>query len=251
MAPSTPPSIARSPLAYDQPRGPLIAVAGLCGGAGATTLTYLLACAAAGASRAPVLAMDCGGQGAMLSLYAGAGSPYNLETASQRLDQGAVLDKALFVVGRFGLRLLCSGHTGTAARPPAVDAARRMLCDAQHAHGATLVDCGTGALALQRLALENATHILWVLPANVGAVARATRVLTCMPHGASEREIIVARQCSDGGRASLHGLDALAESRGAAIAMLPLLPDILESGVDVTLGAADDILDDLGRVLCR
>ena len=54
-------------------RGPLLAVCGLCGGAGASTLAYLVALAAARRDDRAVLLADTGGPTAGISHYAGVG----------------------------------------------------------------------------------------------------------------------------------------------------------------------------------
>ena len=57
-------------LAFDTADGPLVAICGLCGGAGASTLAYTLAAAAAERSTQPVFACETSGITGGLALYA-------------------------------------------------------------------------------------------------------------------------------------------------------------------------------------
>jgi MinD-like ATPase involved in chromosome partitioning or flagellar assembly len=215
-------------------------------------VTYLLAAASARASKAPVLAIDCGGTSAGLSAYAETRAPRSLEAAIQRLDQSAALDGGLFGVGRFGLRLICSDPCVASDRRLAISATSRLLRDARAAHGVTFVDCGTVATALERTALESASHVVWILPATVSGVARARLALERMPRTTTgNQQVVVARHDASGARSSLQDLDLLAEARGAGLALMPQVPDVIEHGVDAALGAVEDVLESMMRLLLR
>src|SRR4051794_21417394 len=83
--------------------GAVVCVAGLCGGAGATTLALLLALAAVRWEGGPVLVADASPGGA-LSVYAGVRSSLSLVAASGRVAAGAAVERgALFAVGRAGV----------------------------------------------------------------------------------------------------------------------------------------------------
>ena len=65
-------------------RGPLLAVCGLCGGAGASTLAYLVALAEARRHSDSVLVADTGGPSGGVARYAGVEAPRSLtEVATQ------------------------------------------------------------------------------------------------------------------------------------------------------------------------
>ena len=81
-------------------RGPLLAVCGLCGGAGASTLAYLVALAAARGDPGSVLVADTGGPTGGISYYAGVEAPRSLTEA-----------------GRAGRRR--TSRPGSCSRPPA------------------------------------------------------------------------------------------------------------------------------------
>ena len=68
--------------------GPLLAVCGLCGGAGASTLAYLVALAEARRRSAPVLVGDTGGPGGGISCYAGVQAPRSLVEVADHVAAG-------------------------------------------------------------------------------------------------------------------------------------------------------------------
>ena len=61
--------------------------------------------------------------------------------------------------------------------------ARRLGLLVDHArerYALTVIDCGTLAHQADQIALTNATHVAWVLPATAGAVARGQDVLAAL-----------------------------------------------------------------------
>ena len=69
-------------------RGPLLAVCGLCGGAGASTLAYLVALAKARERSGSVLVGDTGGPGGGLACYAGVEAPRSLAEVARDAAAG-------------------------------------------------------------------------------------------------------------------------------------------------------------------
>src|SRR5436309_15312265 len=75
-------------LAFDTADGPLVAICGLCGGAGASTLAYTLAAAAAQRSTQPVFACETSGITGGLALYARAQPGLSLTEAANQVAAG-------------------------------------------------------------------------------------------------------------------------------------------------------------------
>lgn len=199
---------------------PLVAVCGLGGGVGTTTLTYLLALNASKDATAPVLVCDTGGPAAALAAYAGQRSPLGLVVAAEALERG-VLNGQLFAQLGDRLRLI--------AREPILDesglapaALAELLGDAREAHELTLVDCGTLQRGAEGAVAARATHVVWVMCGEADDLARARAALRALPATAA-RELIVARMPAKKGRASTRRLMELARERGAVLVPFPEL----------------------------
>ena len=95
-------------LSFRAAPGPLLAVAGLSGGAGASVLAYLIAVTAARESSVPVLVADTGGSTGGLSCHAGVSAPRTLADIAQRIAAEEPLTGALWAEGEHGLRVLAS-----------------------------------------------------------------------------------------------------------------------------------------------
>ena len=170
--------------------GPLLAVCGLGGGAGATTLAYLIALAAArqwtGRCSSPTPAGPSGG----LAACAGVEAPRSLGEVAQQLAAGAP-------ARRRHLRDRTGRPAGARDRPrvppaPAEHEVRAGLTDAREAHALTVIDCGTLARDADQTAATAATHVAWVLPATHTGSAAVCGVLEAAPPMAG-KELIVAR----------------------------------------------------------
>jgi Flp pilus assembly CpaE family ATPase len=220
---------------YSPRTQPLLALCGLCGGAGASTLAYLLARAAADEEGLPVLACDTGGPGAGLATYAGRRSPRSLAGVADAIAAGEPLDGDLFAQDQRGLRLIARGPDLDAVGEPLGLA--RLLSDARATHALTVVDCGTLARPLDRELLGAASHIVWVLPASPSGVARGRRLLELLPPPRYGRELVVARHDPDG-RADTAQLAALADERGGPLVLVPQLPDLAAGDVDAAVELA-------------
>jgi MinD-like ATPase involved in chromosome partitioning or flagellar assembly len=230
--------------------GPLVAVCALCGGAGASTLTYLLAAASArGEGRAPILACDAGSVTAGLSLYAGVESPRSLAETALALQEGRLGEQPMFVRAQSGMRLIAPGPRPEA---PAVAAAAiaRLVRDARGAHGLTVVDCGTLAEEPQRIAARLASHVLWVVPATTGGVQRAQRALATAAWADGRPQVVVARRDTTGGdKAPLRTLTTLADARRAPLVLMPHLTD--PTNLPTALASAEVTLEALAGALRR
>jgi MinD-like ATPase involved in chromosome partitioning or flagellar assembly len=219
--------------------GPLLAVAGLSGGAGASVLAYLIAATAAAQSRAPVLLADTGGPTAGLAAYTATSSPQTLAGLSERLSRDEAIPAGFWGLGEHGLRVLAGDPQFSV--PGDDDAIRRVLQDARAAHSLTVVDGGTLARTAEQVALSIATHIAWVLPATASGVARARRVLSRVT-ALSRPEILVARAEPGTGKPPVSDLADLADERRAPLVLMPYLGD-------VAAGSARELADDAALAL--
>lgn len=162
--------------AFDELGGPVVAVCGLTGGAGSTTLALLLAKLAAEANDAPVLVTEAR-PGRGLALLAGQGTPHSLQALAARAAQGEAPAGAFAELAP-GLRLVATADR----RPRDMDAPVGALVEqARVAHGLVVVDCGTTWLDDDSV-LACATRRVWVFPATPAGVATARATL---PSGAA------------------------------------------------------------------
>jgi MinD-like ATPase involved in chromosome partitioning or flagellar assembly len=203
--------------------GPLVAVCGLCGGAGTSTLAYLLARftstdADNARGAATVLLVDAAGTTAGLSLYAGVSSPRSLGTLADGLSQPRASARPIVATTAEGLRVIATAPV----YEPEADrhGVARILGDARRAHELTVVDCGTASGPSARVALDLASHIVWVLPATKSGVDRASLALAGMTRR-DVAEILVARRDGSAPRAAMRALGSLADSRDAALVLMP------------------------------
>jgi cellulose biosynthesis protein BcsQ len=237
----------------DQIGGPLVAVCGVCGGAGASTLAYLIACSAvaggAQAGAAPVLLGDANPATAGLSLYAGAESRYSLDELGDQLAAGQLDGESMIVRTTDGVRLIATGPRQRADGNPGAIA--RILRDASQTHALTVIDCGTLAGGTGRHVLSLATHVLWVVPATDVGVMYAQRALAAVPARLDGAEVLVARRDVLGRRAPTRALTRLADGRRAPLVLVPHVEDLIEAPVQVALDACEVALAGLSTTLRR
>lgn len=227
--------------------GPLLAVCGLCGGAGASTLAYLISHEMASTSGRPVLVCDTGGPTGGLAAYGRVRCPRSLPRAAAAIAAHEPLADGLFAEARPGLRILASAPDHDLD----VDerGVARLLSDARAAHQLTVVDCGGLRAPIDRCVLELATHVAWVLPATTSGLRRAGPVLELFAVEASRREVVVARRDTTGTKPPIDELTALAGSRGAPLVLMPHVPDLGETSPDEGLDAAQLTLQAIRGVL--
>jgi Flp pilus assembly CpaE family ATPase len=239
-----------SALAFHDAGGPLVAVVALCGGAGASTITALTGLAAARASSVPVLAADTGGPTGGLAAYTGAYARHSLADGSTRIAEGVQLvARDLTAVGPDGLRVMAAAPD--LAGEGAGEVVDEILADARHAHGLTLIDCGTLARPLERRVMGQATHVLWIVPATVSGVRRARHVLRALGAHVSARETVVARHDAGERRAPMRELTNLAAERHASLVLVPHVPDLVERAVDEAIEAGQVALQAIGEQVRR
>ncbi|HTX11596.1 MAG TPA: hypothetical protein VME22_23435 [Solirubrobacteraceae bacterium] len=229
-------------------RGPLLAVCGLCGGAGASTLAYLTALAAARRDDRAVLVADTGGPTAGISHYAGVHAPRSLTEAAGHVHAG-LPTRELIATTADGLRVLATSPTLT--QTCSRDGVELLLEHARERYTLTVIDCGTLAREADQIALASATHVAWVLPATAGAAIRGRQLLDAIAPHPSGREILVARHELGDRRRALRELRDLARRRRALLILLPSVPELATGNADGALETAQvplqAILGALGR----
>jgi hypothetical protein len=206
-------------LAFDEPGGPIVAVCGLVGGSGASTLAFCLARQAARESRTPVLLTEPDARRAGLTVLAGRSTPLCLSGLAERVAEGRAPAEP-FVEIDHGLRLVASApRRGTDAAPEHVSA---LICEAKAAHGLVVVDCGTSWITAIPV-LDAATHILWTVTASTAAVARARLLLAsdALPAPGRARELLVVLASDRRSTASVRALRRLAAQRCERLVLAP------------------------------
>lgn len=236
-----------SGLSFHATPGPLLAIVGLCGGAGVSVLAHLIAVSAAGSSKAQVLLADTGGPTAGLALYSGATAPLTLADVSDRLGSGERVAPRFWADAPDGLRVLAGVPQFTVQGTD--ESVRRVLRDARAVHGLTVVNAGTLARPAEQAALSAASHVAWVVPASASGVARGRRVLDRIT-SLSRPEILVAR-ADPAARPPVGALAELADSRAAPLVLVPYLGEVTSRALrDVQLEATV-ALQALGGLLSR
>jgi len=208
-----------SGLVFDELGGPLVAVCGLVGGAGTSTLALALARQAATASTSPVLVTEADPSLASLAVLAGQATPHPLLELAQRVADDAAPAQT-FVELEAGLRLVATRPRR--CRPPEVAVLRALLDEARAAHGLVVVDCGTTWTAASPI-LDAATHTIWSMPATPAGLARARAVLDSdlLPPAGRTAEILVATAHSTKPDVSVRALRRLASDRCERLVLIP------------------------------
>ena len=231
-------------------RGSLLAVCALCGGAGASTLSLLLARYALAERGGSVLVCDTGGPSGGLAAYARVRSARSLLELAELVQAGLPAGQP-FATTTDGVRVLAAGP-----RLPHLEACPErgiatVLEHARAAHPLTVVDCGTLARPVDQIALRAATHIAWVLPATRSATARVAGVLEAIDAHLLARQLLIARRDPTDAKAPMRELRRLAQRCAGPLILLPHLPGPHQAKPATTLDAAQvalqAILGALGR----
>lgn len=198
-------------LAFDEPGGPLVAVCGLAGGVGTTTLALALARQAAAESKVPVLVTESSAGRGGLAVMARHATPHPLADLARSIaDDRVPADTFAELDG--GLRLVAA--TPRRHEPAPQRALRALLGQARDAHGLVVVDCGTGWAADSPI-LAVATHIIWTLPATAAGLGRASSLLDSdvVPPPGRWREVLAATAAAPRPSVSVRALRRLAKLR--------------------------------------
>jgi cellulose biosynthesis protein BcsQ len=166
------PSAVDVPLAFDRTGGPLVAVCGLVGGAGTSTLAFLLAREAARRSSVPVLLAELADHGGLAAL-AGGGGNYGLAALAGALENEEPIS-APYTALAGGPRLVAAAKPSLEpSRPPTRTALERVAADARAAHGLVVIDAGRATDPAVSALQATASHVLFVVSASTQALARA------------------------------------------------------------------------------
>jgi hypothetical protein len=235
-------------LTFERPGGPLVAVAGLAGGAGTTTLALLLARQAARESTAPVLVTELSAERPGLAVLAGRAGRISLPELARRVADGDLRAEPFLEIEP-GLRLIAS--TPAVQPPAAVPELDALLDQARDAHGLVVIDCGSDSVAA-RPVLERATHIIWTLPASVTCVASAHLLLTStvLPPAGGARELLVGVARDGHATVRVRALRRLAHMRCERLVLVPYSP-ALARGDAVAAGEITSALTGLASALRR
>jgi hypothetical protein len=210
-------------------QGPLLALCGLAGGAGTTTLAYLIALAAAREWAEPVLVADTGGPSGGLAACAGVEVPRSLPELAEELGCGKPLGAGIYATRRDGLRVLASSPDFSS--PDVGDQLYPLLAHAREAHSLTVIDCGTLVRRAEQTVAAAATHVAWVLSATRVGMERGRRILEVAPR-LSGKELLVARADARQTRAPLRDVRRMAGERRALLVLLPHLSRLGRGQVD-------------------
>jgi MinD-like ATPase involved in chromosome partitioning or flagellar assembly len=228
---------------------PLLAVCGLAGGVGATTLAYLVALAAARRWNALVLVADTGGPSGGLAACAGVEAPRSLPELASHLAAGPPPRGGLYAAGPGDVRVLASAPDFTVASPAKEELAR-LLTDAREAHALTAIDCGTLAREVDQAVAAAASHVAWLTTATPRGVSCARRRLDVAPR-LPGKPILVARAETRQPKAPVRELRRIAAERNAPLVLVPHLPELEDRNLDRALEAAQIPIEAILGVLRR
>jgi hypothetical protein len=248
----TPPSGARrAPLAFTETRGPVVVVCGLHGGAGTSTLALLLAHYAAVASSVPVLLCEApAASGDQLALGAPE-SAVSLDALAVTLAAGARPQNGWWA-DRENLRVLATPPAARLDSPPRVDLSGTLQAAARE-NGLTVVDGGSVRDHSTRALLACATHVIWTLSIQPGAVQQASTVLAsglAPPIAAAQAFALRTDRRSTAQTRAVRDLRRVAESHSARqLLLLPYAPVLATRPVDLDSEPLHRALSSLSRFL--
>jgi hypothetical protein len=236
-------------LRFDELGGPLVAICGLVGGSGASTLAFALARQAARESAAPVLLAESETHRGGLAVVAGQTTVLGLRDLAQQVAHGQTPHEP-FLELEHGLRLIAAApRHGAKPEPVQLDA---LLRDARSAHGLVVIDCGAAWAAVHPV-LDASTHIIWTVTASRPAVAHARMLMRsdALPTPGRSREILAALAVDRRTGVSVRALRRLAGLRCERLVLAPY-SDALTRGepADPSL-ALGRTLAGIGHVLRR
>jgi MinD-like ATPase involved in chromosome partitioning or flagellar assembly len=234
-------------LAFDALGGPLVAICGLTGGAGTSTLALVLARQAARDSSAPVLLTEHDAQRPGLAALAGRATPRPLVALARDLaHRRPPVDT--FAELADGLRLIAAApHAELQVDATAVHS---LLDQARAAHGLVVVDCGTHWTKHSPV-LDRATHVIWTLAATATASARAALAFdTIAPAPGQAREALAAVCVRPDRAVTVRALRRLAAGRCDRLVVFPHDQNVAHDPEHVG-PAALHALTALGAVLRR
>lgn len=235
-------------LSFDVLGGPVVAICGLCGGAGASTLAYTLAAAAAKSSTQPVFACETSGITGGLGLYARAQPGLSLTEAANQVSMGTP-PSGLVVSSPERVRLLASRPALAERCDP--DGAERIISEARAAGGLIVLDCGTADHDVDRVALSASSHVFWVIPATASGIARGEHAIKLLAEFARGRQALVARLERNERAAAVSRLADLAVRWELELILFPHVEDVAQALVEEAIDEAQVALEAMAAVLRR
>jgi Flp pilus assembly CpaE family ATPase len=226
---------ARLPAASLEPGCPLLAVCGLVGGAGTSTLAYLIARHAARRSEGAVLLAELADHGALAALC-GVGSEHGLAGLARAVDTGAPV-RAACVDAPGGLRLVAAKRPDAeSATPLAAAAFERVLCDARAAHGLVVIDAGPALGPHVSPLLAHASQALLVTSETPRALARAEQLVSTgsVPGLPAARSVLVVIATGRGRVTDHRRPRKLAERHCDRLLLIPHVAALADSQVELT-----------------
>jgi MinD-like ATPase involved in chromosome partitioning or flagellar assembly len=229
---------------FDRVPGTVVAVCGLAGGAGTTTLAYRLALQAARESPGPVLACESEAVLGGLAVITGRAARHGLGGLADQVENAALADSPAVELGA-GLHL-----TAAMPRPSPVvsDAAlAAVVAAARQRHTLVVVDCRTIEHPHARALLLAASHIVWTLPSSRDALQAAETLHSCgvLPRAGSAREALVAMRTRPDAQLSMRDLTVLAGRRHERLIICPYVRALAAGG------ALAGELDELSALLTQ
>ena len=219
-------------LAFHRLGGPLVAVCGLAGGAGTSTLAYLLARRAARHSTVPVLLTELDPGGGLVALV-GAAAPLGLRALAQAVDEKCAPQRP-FAEAAAGLRLVASAEAGDPGPLP-LGALEQLLADARAAHGLVVVDAGQPTAGEAEQLLTMADHVLACVPATAAGVRRAEMQLAggvLRRAGTAASRALVCAVTQQDARVQVRQLRGLADGHVDRLLLVPHLPQLARGELD-------------------
>lgn len=218
-------------LAFDRTPGAVVAVCGLAGGCGTTTLAHLVAAQAARESSGPVLLCESEAPLGGLAVVAGASSAHGLAgVADLTGETGTIPDLPVtWLTDR--LALLAAPPR---PRPPVPETTvAAVLEHARATYPLVVVDCRTPDHPHCAAALSVATHVLWTLPAS-SATLESFLALTrtgLLPVAPEARHALIANAVRPAPAASVRDLHKLTDDRHERLVLIPHIEEIHEPAV--------------------
>jgi hypothetical protein len=224
-------------LAFNEVGGPLVALCGLAGGVGTSTLALALACQAARESAAPVLLCEADSRAGGMAVLAGGCSMHSLGELAATALAGVPPRDAPYVEAPCGVRLIAGA---VASGLGDADQMRQVMAAARSAHGLVVVDGGLIGGAGAFAGLAAATHSLLVMLATPIGLSRAKQLLDS---GLVPRSSVTLVAVAPGtGRVRLRALRELAERHVDRLVLAPHIAELAggaapEAELDIVLAA--------------
>lgn len=233
-----------------------MAVCGLAGGCGTTTLAHLIATHAAREGRGPVLLCEPEAPLGGLAVATGRTSAHGVGGVADLFADHQLPDELPCLWLHERLALLAGPPR---PRPEVDDAAIRAVLEfARARHSLVVVDCRTTDHPHVPALLAAATHVLWTLPATERALRSADMLRRCgfLPGPGRGREALVAVGVRPAPAVTARALEALARDRHERLILIPHIPELQEGGADAAgseaiLSALTQVATFVRRARCR